>query len=176
METINILSNSIVKNGVQAIILVNEGTNMFRQEYLLVQDHDDRKRGDGIKRLGLPGGGIDEGETPYQSIMRELNEEVALDLKKNYLEQFGCYQKRRPNGCINDNYLFTSRLNYKPRLITNDPNEVSEVFILSLIEIISLSAKSVIHEGSIRLIVHYLNGVRSGSLNEPAILNGLIKF
>lgn len=176
METIKSLSNSIVKHGVQAIILVNNVSNIFNQKYLLVQDHDDRRRGDGIRRIGLPGGGIEEAEMPHQSILRELKEEIALDLEENPFEQFGCYQKLRPTGFTNDNYLFVVRLNYIPRLITNDPREVSKVIILSLKEIISLSAKGLIHEGSVRLIIHYLNGERSGFLNEPAILNGIIKF
>ncbi len=176
METVKILSNSIVKNGVQAIILINNYHNIFDQKYLLVQDYDDRGRGDGIRRIGLPGGGIEEGEVPCRSILRELKEEVDLDLEKNSFERFGCYQKLRPNGFTNDNHLFVMKLNYVPKLKTNDPKEVSKIIILSLKEIISLFAKGFIHEGSIRLITHYLNGERSGSLNEPAILNGLIKF
>ncbi len=176
METVKILSNSIVKDGVQAIILINNNSNIFGQKYLLVKDRDARGKKDGNRRIGLPGGGIEEGENPDQALIREIDDEVALDLTKIPFEQFGCYQKLRPNGFTNDNYLFTLRLNYIPRLITNDPKEVSKVIILSLNEIISLSAKGLIHEGSIRLIIHYLNGERSGSLNEPAILNGIIKF
>lgn len=176
MEKINTLSNSIVKHGVQGIILVNDVSNIFDQKYLLVQDYNDRGRGDGRRMVGLPGGGIEKGERPYQSLIRELHEEIALDLKKDFFEQFGCYQKLRPNGFINDNYLFVLKLNYVPSLVTNDPKEVSKVVILSFREIISLSTKRLVHEGSIRLIIHYLNGSRSGSLNEPAVLNGLIQF
>jgi 8-oxo-dGTP pyrophosphatase MutT (NUDIX family) len=177
METIKVLSNSVVKHGVLAIIFVGKASNPLDEKCLFVVDNDDRGRGDGRRRIGLPGGGIEINEKPHQAIIRELDEEVALIVEENSLEQFGCYQKKRPNGFINDNHLFVYKLNNIPnKLRTNDPGEVSKVHLLSLREIISLSAKGFVHEGSIRLIVHYLNGVRSGSLNEPAILNGLIQF
>jgi ADP-ribose pyrophosphatase YjhB (NUDIX family) len=176
METSVKKSNSIVKHGVQAIILIGMDQNIFSQKYLLVEDYDDRDRGDGIRRLGLPGGGIEKNEIPHYSIVRELHEEVSLNIRKNFVEYFGCYQKKRPNGFINDNHLFIIRLINTPKLKTNDPNEVSKVHVLTLREIISLSTKGFIHEGSIRLIVHFLNDKRFGSLNEPAILRDLIFF
>jgi len=174
METsIKTLSNPIVKDGVQAIVLVKEANNFLDQEYILVQDYNDRGRGDGIKMYGLPGGAIENEEVPEISIFRELFEEIAYDTELNCsFEKFGCYQKLRPNGQTNDNHLFVFRLNYVPDLKTNDYTEVSQVHLLNLRDIIELAVKRQIHEGSIRLIFNFLNGIKSGSLNDLTTLNG----
>ena len=175
METaIKTLSNPIVKDGVQAIVLVKEANNFLNQEYILVQDYNDRGRGDGIKMYGLPGGAIENKEVAEISIFRELFEEIAYESTSNCsFEKFGCYQKLRPNGQINDNHLFILRLNSCPKLKTNDPNEVSKVHLLTFRQIINLAIKKEIHEGSIRLILNFINGIKSGSLNEPSFFDGI---
>ena len=166
-------SSSIVKNGALGIILVGESEDLFNQEFIIVEDYNDRNRGDGIKMFGLPGGGIEKGEKSYKGFLREMFEEISLDFKLCTFKKFGCYKKLRPNGLTNDNYLFVIRLNYVPVLITNDPKEVSKVHILKLKDIIKLAEKGIFHEGSIRLIFHYLNGNKSGSLNEPVSFNSI---
>jgi|GEM_PF-6731305 len=178
MGQIKILSDPIVKDGVQGIVLVKEDNNFFNQKYILVQDYNDRGRGNGIRMYGLPGGAIEkkDGGDVLVSIFRELFEEIAYNSEWGCsFEEFGCYTKLRPNGQINNNHLFILRLDYVPELKTNDPGEVSEVHILSLREIIGLYPHGFIHEGSIRLIIHHLNGQKNGSLDDPVILND-IKF
>lgn len=172
MEQIIKVSSPIVKDGVQAIVLVEKVFNFFDQKYILVQDHNDRGRGDGIKMYGLPGGAIEEEEIPEQSIRRELQEEIAFSQKQSTFEKFGCYKKLRPNGQINNNHLFILRLNSCLELKTNDPNEVSKVHLLTFRQIINLAINKEFHEGSIRLILKFLSGERSGSLNESVIFNG----
>lgn len=177
MGQIITLSSPKIINGALGIVLVGESLNPLSQKYFLIQDHDDRGRGDGILKYGLPGGGIetDKEETPLAALKRELNEEGALDLdKSSIIEEFGCFSKLRPNGSTNKNYLFIVRLNYIPNCVTNDPNEVSETHIKTLGQIIYLASTNWFNEGSIRLIFHFLNGSRSGSLNEPISFNGFI--
>jgi ADP-ribose pyrophosphatase YjhB (NUDIX family) len=174
MEEIKILSNSIVKDGVQAIVMVEKAFNFLDQKYILVQDCNDRGRGDGNKMYGLPGGAIEKKEIPEGSILRELYEEIAFNSSGNYtFEKFGCYQKLRPNGQINDNHLFVLRLNSCPVLRTNDQKEVSMVHLLTLKEIINLAIKKQVHEGSIRLILKFLKEERFGSLNELVIFDSV---
>lgn len=170
--TIKILSNPIVKDGVQGLILVKNSNKILNQKVILVQDFDDRGRGDGIRLLGLPGGGIEFGEKPEKSLQRELNEEINLFIKINSFQRFGCYTKLRPNGVTNNNYLFFARvLSFKKRE-TNDPKEVSCIKVLSLGKIIEKARMELVHEGSIRLIFNFLNGIKTGSLNEPVTFNG----
>lgn len=119
---------------------------------------------------GVPGGGIDPNETPLTAVLRELFEEVALEELEN-IKEVGCFQKTRPNGLVNDNHLFVTKLDYQPACVTNDPIEVSRVCIFTFEEIIGLAEQGLVHEGSIRLIFHFLNGSKSGSLNEPVQYN-----
>lgn len=161
-----------IKHGVQAIILIRKSKNVLNQEFLLIRDHDDRGTGTGIPKYGLAGGGIEEGEYPEIALLRELFEEIALLLKLCSLKKVGRFRKLRPSGFINNNYLFVIELESAPILETNETSEVSEVIILKLSEIIELYQKDLVHEGSMRLICHYLNGDTFGSLNEPVAFNG----
>ncbi len=167
---------SPIKDGVQGIILVKKAKSLLTQNYLLIQDHDDRGLGTGIRKLGLPGGGIEYQETPDIALVREIEEESSLNLAQSSLkyEKFGCYTKMRSNGFPNDNHLFVIKLDYFPELKTNDPFEVSKVVVLQLWEIINYFHEGRVHEGSMRLICHFLNGTKSGSLNEPVSLSGTI--
>ena len=162
-------SNPIVKDGVQGIILVGKSENIFDQIYILVQDFDDRRRGDGRKMIGLPGGAREVSDKSFKdALIRELYEEVAINFRKDRIQKVGSYSKIRLNGTINNNHLFVTLLDFTPKLMTNDPKEVSKVQALTLREIIHLCLCGHVHPGSMRLIVHYLNGQKSGSLNEPA--------
>lgn len=158
----------VIKDGVQAIVLVGSARDILNQKIVLVQDFNDRGRGDGLRLLGLPGGGIEPGERPEKSLQRELSEEVALYVKRNSLKKFGCYTKLRPCGAINNNHLFVARLKSFKERKTNDPNEVSRILVISLKEIIDKAHLGLVHEGSIRLILNFLSGKRSGSLNEQS--------
>lgn len=166
------MENSLKKNpmiihGVQAVVLVGTAQNIFNQKILLIQDRDDRGRGDNTRMYGLPGGAIEEGETPSVAILRELFEETSLKLQKGEIKKVGCFTKVRPNGLTNNNHLFAVELDRVSQLVTNDPDEVSKIHILELQEILELATQGLVHEGSIRLIFHFLNKNQSGSLNEP---------
>lgn len=164
----------IVKDGVQGLIFVGVSKNILTQKIILVQDRNDRGRGDGIRLLGLPGGGIEEGEKPVESLKRELFEEVALNGEIRSLKKFGRYKKRRPNGYVNDNILFWVKVDHWGEKVTNDPKEVSKIHILIIDEIIKMAQIGLVHEGSIRLILNFINGIRSGSLNEPVIFGSFV--
>lgn len=162
-------------DGVQGIMLVGKVFNFFDQEYLMVQDYNDRGRNDGLRMYGLPGGTIEEREISEISILRELSEEVAFELNdQSSYQKFGCYTKLRPSGLTNQNHLFIFRLNFRPKLKTNDPLEVSKVHLLTFRQILTLALAKKVHEGSVRLILHHLNGITQGSLNEPVTFNGIV--
>lgn len=158
-------------DGSQIIALIGKPRIFLNQKIILIQDFDDRKRGDGKKYYGLPGGGQEPKEKPRRTAFREFEEETSLDLNIGLFKRFGCYEKTRPNG-KNKNYLYVIRLKYCSSLITNDPAEVSKIHILKFKDIIKLSQKGLVHEGSIRLILLYLKGIKSSSLNKPVTYNG----
>lgn len=158
-------------DGVQGIIMVGENSHdLFQQKFLLVQDRNDRGRGDGILMCGLPGGGVNENEHHSIAINREVClEEVGIKLDFVY---FGCYTKIRPNG-FNYNHLYIAQICNLPSILkTNDPLEVSEIKIKTLSQIIEMAEQKLIHEGSIRLKLKFLNRIRTGSLNKPVYWNG----
>lgn len=160
---------SVVPDGVQGIFLVKKSLNLLNQRFILVQDHNDRGTGTGIRKCGLSGGKIEEGETPELALRRETNEEIGLE--DFAFIRFGSFPKTRPNGFVNNNTLFIVKIDNTLNLETNDPKEVSKICVFTLKEIIRLNERGYIHEGSIRLIFHFLNGTRgSVSLNLPVKL------
>ena len=165
------------KDGALGIILIGGSDEEMKhdplnQRFVIIQDKDDRGLGTGLPKRGIPGGGIEEKETPQIALMRELDEEIGFKFEISSLKQVGCFQKNRMNGWINDNYLFSTRLNYEPILQTNDPREVSKVHISPFWEIINFMRAGRFHEGSIRLLFHFLNGTKKGSLNDMVNFRG----
>ncbi len=161
-------------HGVQAIVQVGFHSDYMKQRYLLIQDKDDRGTGNGVLKSGLAGGGINKDETVLGAIYREACEELGIDIPVDSFKLFGCYQKQRIHG-INDNHLYYAVINSIPEsLQTNDPSEVSKVHVKTLEQIIELAHKDIIHEGSVRLLFNFLNGIRFGSLNDPVTLDGYI--
>ncbi len=52
----------------------------------------------------FPGGGIDEGESHIQTLIREVKEESGLDVKPNTIKEFG-YVQRIEKGMIEDIFV-----------------------------------------------------------------------
>lgn len=164
---------SIIKNGVQ-IIYFQSGLTLLEKKVLLIRDKDDRGTGTGIIKYGLPGGGIEECEDPISAAQREMHEETGIYLLLRKLALFGIFTKERANGSINQNYLFCSENETQKKIfLTQDFVEVSRVENLFLSEILKLWFRGLLHEGSIRLILNWLNGINSGSLNKPVIWNDI---
>ena len=162
--------NPVIKDGVQVIVLFGVGQKIidpYQMKFLLIQDYNDRGRGDEVKLWGLPGGGIDEGEVPSKAAARELYEEAGLCI--DGFSKEGVFSKLRSNGLVNQNYLFSLSLGCEPKLNTNDPLEVSRVKFFTLSEILNFAKEKQIHEGSIRLILLFLKGEKTSSLNEPVV-------
>lgn len=173
METQVKTLNPIVKDGVQIIKLIGKATNFLDQKIVMVQDYNDRGRGDGVRMIGLPGGAIEQTDkSKKHAAKRESREEIAS--RSSSLQLFGCYTKNRAGGVTNKNYLFVSYENEFKDRETNDPKEVSDILVLSIKDIIDayLVLRN-IHEGSIRLIFHYLNGSTTGHLNDQVTLGNI---
>lgn len=173
METQVKTLNPIVKDGVQCIIFVGKAKSILDQQIVIVQDYNDRGRGDGVRMIGLPGGAIERTDGSIEdAAKRELKEEIACQLSS--LQKFGCYTKERKGGVVNNNHLFVSHLNEFEDRETNDPDEVSKILILSIKNIIDayLIFRN-IHEGSIRLLFHYLKGSTTGHLNDQVTLGNI---
>jgi 8-oxo-dGTP pyrophosphatase MutT (NUDIX family) len=70
-------------------------------ELVLQRRTDNAPLGPG--KLGLFGGGIEAGESPYECIVRELGEETSLDVGRLSINFVRCYELQNPNRC---SYLF----------------------------------------------------------------------
>lgn len=72
-----------------------------------------------------PGGHVEAGETPVIAALRELKEELALDLKPEYLE-FLCVAARNASPSEYVAFEFIVRnLHQEPK--NNEPNKCSEL-------------------------------------------------
>jgi 8-oxo-dGTP pyrophosphatase MutT (NUDIX family) len=157
---------STPKTGALGILKVGVNTPLL-QKIILTQDADDRGKNTGIRLLGLPGGGVEFGEQPMDSALRELEEEVGISPENiSYFRLFGVYQKIRTNNQINDNHIFVGHCSplLVDTLATNDPKEVSAVKVLTVQEILAFGLNYV-HEGTLRIILNYLKNKRDGCLS-----------
>jgi ADP-ribose pyrophosphatase YjhB (NUDIX family) len=154
--------------GVQVILQYEKSEDPLFQKYIVVRDINDRGSGTGVKKIGLPGGEIDDIETYVHAGLREVHEETGLQsFHFTSLDFFGFYPKSRSNGW-NNNALLVGTVTHLPeKMITNDTSEVSEVLIMTLEEIIQSFHSGEFHEGSIRLILLHLIGVKERSLDLP---------
>ncbi|MEO1092998.1 MAG: NUDIX hydrolase [Pseudomonadota bacterium] len=73
-------------------------------------------------RLGLPGGGIDAGETPRQTACRELQEEVGMAVDAADLASLGAIRGRYMD-CRSTIHLFEYRVSAMPA-VTVDGREI----------------------------------------------------
>ena len=88
--------NDFYRFSVHAVITNSEGNVL-----LLKQTYGD-------KRWGLPGGGVEPGETIHEAIKRECNEEIGLDIlvsaftglyyHKSFNSQVGIFKCELPEG------------------------------------------------------------------------------
>ncbi len=154
-----------IPDGVQVIIKAGKHHNPLLQEYLIIQDANDRQSGTGIKKYGIPGGAIFVKERIPDAADREVREEVGMYVESIF---FGSFTKQRGEGVYNTNHLFIANCSKPPLVIeTQDKKEVSCVRTFNLLEIVDLYQKGRFHVGSIRLIFHFLNGTEEGNLDEP---------
>lgn len=155
-----------IPKGVQLIGRISFEKNPLYQKFLIIQDRDDRGTKTGICKWGLIGGGLELGETKKEAIFRERYEEGGIN--EGRIRQYGCYRKTRPTGYVNKNYVYYSSIGCSiQELRPVDIKEVSRIDVFSLGEIINLVTIGSFHEGSIRILFHFMNRTRYGSLDYP---------
>lgn len=108
----------------------------FENRYLLAVHSSFWARRD--KRWGLPGGGIERGETPVDAVRRELAEE--LNLSVHTLTEIGAYYYKG-----NDHMIYGAETD---RLIDSyDEKELLDLRWFSLPELQTLDVQGKLHAG-----------------------------
>ncbi len=84
----------------------------------------------------LPGGRLDEGESPEQTALRELHEEVGIDLDQN------CILGRLDDFITRSGYIMTPVVVWGGRLLKthHNPDEVASVHRIPLAELVRSDA------------------------------------
>ncbi len=86
---------------------------------------------------GIPGGKLEKGETPFQAVVREIDEETGIDLNKYSVKSMGTVYIRYPE--VDFTYhMFAVHLPKDPGLIQLNPKEHSEYLWLTLQEALEL--------------------------------------
>lgn len=66
----------------------------FQDKILFVRRHPDKPQGN---TWGIPGGKVEEAENPKMAVIREIHEEVGLDINDDSLEMIGRLYCRLPH-------------------------------------------------------------------------------
>ena len=119
---------------------------------ILLQDR--RKISKRGEEWGFFGGGIEEGETPEQALIRETKEELGYDLKE--FEYIGNYKNTLDDGFTIDRYIFVSPLKDKASKFQLYEGEGMQLFSIS--EAIKLKRISG-DAGAFKLIAKHLGVV-----------------
>ena len=78
------------------------------------------------------GGGIEDGETPKQSLKREIKEELGIDLKKPRF--FKRYEQKEEKG-LYEKFLFTGNLDWPLKVLKKQQTEGDDAQVFSEEEI-----------------------------------------
>ncbi len=115
---LRVVDNEIVETGMSCadlIVLVDSGDNY---KFLSIKRGKDPFKG----MWALPGGNIDEGETPLDAAVRELEEETGLMIPGKYFTYVGSFDKEfrdpRNKNCVS--HAFVILLDEEPKVIAGD--------------------------------------------------------
>ncbi|KAK9806021.1 hypothetical protein WJX73_006055 [Symbiochloris irregularis] len=79
-RNVAVLGKARGKNGkVQKLIMISTAAIMNEKGQVLMTEHISKKHGS-VPRWGFPGGKVDIGEVPQEALLRELSEELALQV------------------------------------------------------------------------------------------------
>ncbi len=87
----------------------------FEDRFLLLLRNADKSEGN---KWGVPGGKIDEGETPVQAVKREIAEETGIDLPEDSFVFYKTAYVRYPDY----DFVFTmysTKLEHEPKLVVS---------------------------------------------------------
>lgn len=144
------MSNTKAKDGVFVILLNLQG-NLYLQR--------DRRT---PPKLNLAGGGMDEGETPEETAVREVQEEVGITIDTEHLRLVGIFRLRLNNSAV---YLYEYGIPIQG-LPAHCPHEVSEQGWYDGKAILNLPIHT-IYKAQQGLVRHFLQWREDGMVFTP---------
>jgi 8-oxo-dGTP pyrophosphatase MutT (NUDIX family) len=103
------------KDGVVVVVVTSDRRILLNFEYRYVLDKYSWE---------VPGGGIDEGESPGEAVIRELREETGIRVNDSQLVELGEFF---PLNSLNTEKVTTYMAIIKPMPVTSHDTEVSEM-------------------------------------------------
>ena len=121
---------------------------IVKNNKVLLSRRQNKSWGNG--KLVLPGGHVEENETPTTSMVREIKEELGVNINKNHLE-FLCTAVRYRTQEKTVAQIFT--INYDYNYYNNEPYQCSELVWSSILKL----PKDIIDDYKIIIKESYLN-------------------